>query len=85
MGLLDIKNFNLSFGDKIIFKNANFVVNKGDKMGIVGVNGAGKSTLLKIINKEMFYDTGTYEINSKIKLGYLDQQALIDSDKDVFD
>ena len=84
MGLLDIKNFNLSFGDKVIFKNANFVVNKGDKMGIVGVNGAGKSTLLKIINKEMFYDTGTYEINSKIKLGYLDQQALIDSDKDVF-
>ena len=85
MGLLELKDFSLSFGDKVIFQNANFVVNKGDKMGVVGVNGAGKSTLLKIINKEIFYDTGSYQLNPKIKLGYLDQKALIDSDKNVID
>lgn|SRR5574344_479939 len=85
MSQIEIKNFDMSFGDKIIFKDANFFVNTGDKMGIVGVNGAGKSTLLKIINKEVFYDKGEYYINSKVKIGYLDQQALIDSEKDIME
>lgn len=83
MGLLEIKNMNLSFADKVIFKNANFFVNKGDKMGIVGVNGAGKSTLLKILSKDFYFDSGTYTINPNIKIGYLDQHALIDSEKDI--
>lgn len=85
MGILDLKNFYLSFGDKEIFKNANFSINKNDKMGIVGVNGAGKSTLLKILNKEILYDKGEFYVNPKIKVGYLDQHALIDSDKNVMD
>lgn len=85
MGLLEIKNLNMSFGDKVIFKNAQFVINKGDKMGIVGVNGAGKSTLIKIIIGEVLYDTADVYINPKIKFGYLDQNALIDSEKTVFE
>ena len=85
MGLLEIKNMSLSFGDKVIFNNVDFFVNKGDKMGIVGVNGAGKSTLLKILNKDIFYDKGSYNINPNIKIGYLDQQALIDSEKNIMD
>src|SRR5574344_2964261 len=85
MGLLELKNFDMSFGDKIIFKNSNFVVNNGDHMGIVGVNGAGKSTLLKIINGELLFDKGDFMLNSKAKLGSLDQQALIESDKSIFD
>lgn len=85
MGLLEIKNMSLSFGDKVIFNNVDFFVNKGDKMGVVGVNGAGKSTLLKILNKDVFYDKGSYTINPNIKIGYLDQQALINSEKDIMD
>lgn len=85
MGLLEIKNMSLSFGDKVIFNNVDFFVNKGDKMGIVGVNGAGKSTLLKILSKDVFYDKGSYSINPNIKIGYLDQQALINSEKDIMD
>ena len=85
MGLLEIKNMDLSFADKVIFKKANFFVNKGDKMGVVGVNGAGKSTLLKILSKDMFFDKGEYSINPNIKVGYLDQHALIDSEKDIMD
>ena len=56
MGLLELKDFSLSFGDKVIFQNANFIVNKGDKMGVVGVNGAGKSTLLHNIREELKKD-----------------------------
>ena len=85
MGLLEIKNMSLSFGDKVIFNNVDFFVNKGDKMGVVGVNGAGKSTLLKILNRDVFYDKGSYTTNPNIKIGYLDQQALINSEKDIMD
>lgn len=85
MGLIEFKNFSLSFGDKVIFDNANFFVNKFDKMGIVGVNGAGKSTLLKMLTGELLYDKGSLEINSKAKVGYLDQHALIESDKSIMD
>lgn len=85
MGLLELKNFDMSFGDKVIVKNSNFIVNNGDHLGVVGVNGAGKSTLLKIINGELLFDKGDFMLNSKAKLGYLDQQALIESDKSIFD
>lgn len=85
MSLIEINNLNLSFKDKKIFNNANFMLNKGDKMGLVGVNGAGKSTLLKIISGDCLADKGKVEINSKIKLGILDQQAQIKSQKTIFD
>ena len=85
MSLLEIKHLDMSFGDKVLLKDANFVVNKGDKMGVVGVNGAGKSTLLKIVVGDILYDKAEYSKNPKVKIGYLDQQALIDSEKTVED
>ena len=85
MGLIDFNNFSLAFGEKVIFTNANFFVNKFDKMGVVGVNGAGKSTLLKMLTGEVLFDKGELVINPNIKLGYLDQHALIDSNLSVFD
>lgn len=85
MGLIEFNNFSLAFGDKVLFKDANFFVNKFDKMGIVGVNGAGKSTLLKMLTKEVLYDKGELNINPNVKIGYLDQHALIDRDKSVMD
>lgn len=85
MGLIDFNDFSLSFGDKIIFQNANFVVNKFDKMGVVGVNGAGKSTLFRLLTGQILYDKGSLNINPNVKLGYLDQHALIDSDKTVME
>lgn len=85
MGLIEFNNFSLSFGEKALFNDASFFVNKSDKMGIVGVNGAGKSTLLKLLTGQVLYDKGNLKINPNVKLGYLDQQALIDSDKSVMD
>ena len=49
MSLLDIKDLSHSFGDKQLFKETEFQLNKGEHIGIVGPNGAGKSTLLKMI------------------------------------
>jgi ATPase subunit of ABC transporter with duplicated ATPase domains len=44
-----IKNLEFGFGDKILFKNANLTIERGEKIAIIGPNGCGKSTLLKLI------------------------------------
>jgi ATP-binding cassette subfamily F protein 3 len=45
-----LKNVSKSFGDSVIFENANAVINRGDKIALIGPNGQGKSTLLRIIS-----------------------------------
>lgn len=57
--LCNLKNINLAFGQKVIFNNAQFYIEHGDKIGLIGLNGMGKSSLLKIINEEITPDTST--------------------------
>ena len=47
--ILNAENLSFSYGDRVLFKNINFNVEEGDKVGIIGVNGTGKSTFLKMI------------------------------------
>ena len=47
--ILSAENLSFSYGDRVLFKNINFNVEEGDKVGIIGVNGTGKSTFLKMI------------------------------------
>ena len=53
MSLLTVEKLSHGFGDRAIFENASFQLNKGDKIGLIGVNGEGKSTFMQII-------TGTF-------------------------
>ncbi|MDO5474558.1 MAG: ABC-F family ATP-binding cassette domain-containing protein, partial [Phascolarctobacterium sp.] len=51
--ILSAENLSFSYGDRVLFKNINFNVEEGDKIGVIGVNGTGKSTFLKMIaNRE---------------------------------
>ena len=58
MSIIEISDFSQSFGDKIIYDHANFVLNNNEKIGIVGLNGAGKGTLLKILEVDVLVDNG---------------------------
>lgn len=69
--MLVVKNLTKSIGTKLLFQDASFVVNKGDKVGIVGINGAGKSTLFKIILGEETADSGDIFFDGVI--GYVAQ------------
>lgn len=49
MNIINIEHISKIFGEKVIFEDASFGIQQGDKIGIVGINGTGKSTLLRMI------------------------------------
>ena len=74
--ILELKNINKSFGDKVLLKNFSYQFQRGEKVGIVGKNGAGKSTLLNIIQGFEPYESGSIETGETIKFGYFSQKGL---------
>ena len=58
MNLINIEHISKIYGEKVIFDDASFGVQQGDKIGIVGINGTGKSTLLKVVAGEEIPDEG---------------------------
>ena len=74
--ILELKNINKSFGDKLLLRDFSYQFQRGEKVGIVGKNGAGKSTLLNIIQGFEPYDSGSIETGETIKFGYFSQKGL---------
>ncbi len=74
------------WGEKTIFRNANFTIERGEKIAFVGRNGEGKSTLVKCIMSEIPYD-GTLTLGHNVKIGYFaqNQASLLDEDRTVFE
>ncbi|MBE6650859.1 MAG: ABC-F type ribosomal protection protein [Ruminococcaceae bacterium] len=82
---ISCKNISLAFGTDVLLDSVSFSIEKGDRVGVVGVNGAGKTTLMKIITGEMQKDDGEVYIAGGESIGYLDQHATVDSDKTVLE
>ena len=75
-----------SFGDKVLFKNLNFMLPPNGIVGIIGPNGAGKTSLFRIIMGLETADSGTFERGETVKMAYVDQQHKdIQADKSVYD
>ncbi len=83
--LISVNKLKKSFGDEVLFSDVSFSVDDRDKIGFIGINGAGKSTLLKILMGEVEYDSGEVFRGKMLKIGYLEQYACGNSDKNVFD
>lgn len=81
-----VENAGKVYGDRRIFKDANFILAKGDKIALVGRNGEGKSTIMKMIAKQIDYE-GTITIGHNVKMGYFaqDQAEKLDPNKTVFE
>jgi ATP-binding cassette, subfamily F, member 3 len=75
--MLDVRHVTLSRGGKTLLQEATFLINNGEKVGLVGVNGAGKTTLLRVLQGEMDPDGGT--ITRPARVGYLGQERLADA------
>ncbi len=80
MPLLTVSDLTMSFAEKDLYADAEFQLEAGDHMGIVGQNGVGKSTLIKIITGSELPLKGQINWQKNIKIGYLDQYADIEED-----
>ena len=81
--ILELKNINKRFGDKILLKDFSYQFQRGEKIGIVGKNGVGKSTLLSIIQGLEPKDSGEIEVGETIKFGYFSQKGLFENDQSL--
>lgn len=82
---LSVSDVSLSYGVDTILDKISFSVNETDKLGIIGVNGAGKSSLVKIITGEYKMTEGSVYTARDSRVGFLDQYAVGDSTRTVFD
>lgn len=85
MAEIAVNNISKDYGIKNIFSGVSFNIEKGDKVGIVGVNGAGKTTLFNILAGNLKPDEGSLYVKNNIKIGYMLQNVSINSEKTIFD
>lgn len=85
MIVVSAKELTKAYGTDVILDRVSFHINKGERVGIIGVNGAGKTTLLKILTGEMSCEEGEFFISSNTNIGYLQQDGGFDSEKTVIE
>lgn len=84
--VLETCNLGMSFGENTLFRNADMLIKKGEKVFLLGPNGCGKTTLLKILMGDYEQTEGEYKIGANIHIGYYDQlQENLNMDKTVID
>src|SRR5271165_1133578 len=73
--MISFANVNKQYGKQLIFVDASFQLNPGEKAGLVGPNGAGKTTLFRMIVGEEFPDDGQVTASKKLTIGYFRQDV----------
>lgn len=71
--VIEVKDISFGYGERQIIKNFSTLIQRGDKIGLIGANGAGKSTLLKILLQQLVPDSGQVEQGTKLEIAYFDQ------------
>ena len=72
---IELEHLTMVYGDRVLFRDYNYIFLKNDRIGIIGENGCGKSTLLKIIVGEETPKEGTVTIGDTIQIGYFSQDS----------
>ncbi|REE80260.1 ATP-binding cassette subfamily F protein 3 [Lutibacter oceani] len=81
-----VNELSKSYNEHVVFKNANLVIERGQKVAFIGKNGEGKSTMIKAIMGEIDFE-GKLEVGHNVKIGYFaqNQASLLDEDLTVFE
>ena len=80
MNYLSVENISKSFGERVLFENISFGINKDQKIAFIAKNGTGKSTLLNIITGKDFPDSGQVVSRNGLKIAFLAQEPDLPSD-----
>lgn len=83
--MISIQGLNVEFGSQVLLNDINYVINKRDRIALVGKNGAGKSTMLKIIAGLQSPSSGVVARPTDVSIGYLPQQMQLTDTRTVLD
>lgn len=81
--MISVNKLSVYFGGQELFDSISFMINKGDRIGLVGKNGAGKSTLLKVLAGDLKPNEGDISTPNKITIGFLKQDLEFHSGRSV--
>src|SRR6187551_489210 len=73
--MVSLSNVTKGYGNKVLYRNASFQLNPGEKVGLVGPNGAGKTTIFRMIMGEEAPDEGDVSVPKKLTIGYFRQDV----------
>src|SRR5579884_1494380 len=83
--MISFSNINKQYGRQLVFVDASFQLNPGEKVGLVGPNGAGKTTLFRMIVGEEAPDDGELTVPKRLTIGYFRQDVEEMSGRSVLD
>jgi ATPase subunit of ABC transporter with duplicated ATPase domains len=81
--MISVSNLKKEFGDRVLFEDASFQLNPGERYGIVGANGSGKTTLLSILTGDAPASGGTVSVAKSLRLGVLRQDQFLYEDQEI--
>ncbi len=85
MPLIRLNNVSIAYGTHALLKNADFQLDPGERVGLLGRNGEGKSTLMKIIAGNVHADNGEVWREPELKLAWLEQMPDLDNEATIYD
>ena len=83
--VVEANGISKAFGDNVLYESVNFSLPKGGIVGVIGPNGAGKTTMFKMIIGKEKPDAGSIKVGETVKLGYVDQDRILDGGKTVYE
>ncbi len=72
---LSVRNLEMTFVERTLFRDVSFDVERNDKVGFIGANGVGKTTLFKVLNGELEPSGGMVAFEKNTVVGYMEQHA----------
>ncbi|NQT77469.1 MAG: ATP-binding cassette domain-containing protein [Bacteroidetes bacterium] len=83
--MFSVSDLSIHYSGNYLFRNVSFIINKKDRLGLVGSNGSGKTTLLRILAGMQQPESGDVVIPSSARIGYLPQEMELSSDKTIYE
>src|SRR5688500_9953523 len=74
--MIDLVNFSFDFGGRYLFRETNWQIKPGERIGLIGQNGTGKSTLLRVISGDYTITGGSFSKAKDVTIGFLNQDLL---------
>src|SRR3982751_461844 len=85
MAIISLSSAQLAFGHVALLDHAEFSLETGERVGLIGRNGTGKSSLLKIISGRFKLDDGLLVMQQGVKIAYVEQEPVFEPGMSVFD